>query len=72
MLVNAVGGGVWVKQEDLLASCKEMIKNIDLVFIAACKSDQIGAMLIKEAGVKHVISSQSNQSLIDETTIKFT
>ena len=63
MLETAEGGGVWVMQENLLASCKQ-IKHIDLVFIAACKSDRIGAMLVK-AGVKHVISSESNEKLLD-------
>lgn len=71
MLETEQGDGVWVMQEDLFASCKQ-IQNVDLVFIAACNSDKIGQMLITEAGVKHVISSEEKQTLVDQTTIDFT
>ena len=43
-----------------------------LVFVAACKSDRIGKMFQKQGGVGHVICSNKNSSLDDETTYKFT
>ena len=48
-----------------------MLKQIKLIFIAACKSDRIGQML-KHAGVRHVICSKQDVSLTDATTVNFT
>ena len=48
------------------------MKDIMLVFVAACKSDRIGKMFQKQGGVGHVICSNKNSSLDDETTYKFT
>ena len=43
-----------------------------LVFVAACKSDRIGDMLLHSNNVSHVICSKKNNTLVDETTIEFT
>ena len=43
-----------------------------LVFVAACKSDRIGDMLMNSNNVSHVICSKKNNSLVDVTTIEFT
>ena len=42
-----------------------------LVFVAACKSDRIGDMFLS-LGVEHVICSQKDATLVDETTVEFT
>ena len=43
-----------------------------LVFVAACMSDRIAERLVKDLEVEHVICSQPNATLVDETTVNFT
>ena len=50
------GEGIKINQNDLLTQNLSAIK---LIFIAACKSDLIGKMLV-ESGVSHVICSKKD------------
>lgn len=63
------GDGINIDHEVLLHNL--MLEDIMLVFVAACKSDQIGNMLMN-SDVSHVICSKKDKSLADETTVKFT
>ena len=63
------GDGRHINQEDLLYNLK--LQDIMLVFVAACKSDRIGDMLMN-SDVSHVICSKKNNTLVDQTTVEFT
>ena len=60
------------KSKDQLFIDEGSMKDIMLVFVAACKSDRIGKMFQMRGGVGHVICSNKNSELDDETTCKFT
>lgn len=45
--------------------------NLDLVFVAACKSYFVGSMFQK-AGVKHVICVKEGAEILDDAVLNFT
>ena len=65
--------GTEIYQDQLFTSDdNDSMKDIILVFVAACKSDRIGKMLRDRGGVRHVICSKINSELVDSTTCEFT
>jgi CHAT domain-containing protein len=59
------------KLKELLKNEQSRIKEIDLVFLAACTSESNG-QLFKELGARHVICIVDNQLVRDDAIIVFT
>ena len=54
-----------------LDSFKDAVKNLDLVFVAACQSEFVGE-LFKKYGAQHVICIDKKASVLDKVAIDFT
>lgn len=50
---------------------KKYLVKLDLVFVAACKSQFVGQMFQK-LGVKHVICVKENAEILDDAVLNFT
>ena len=73
MLIFETDSGYGVeKSKDQLFIGDGSMKDIMLVFVAACKSDRIGKMFQQRGGAGHVICSNIKSELDDTTTCKFT
>ena len=70
---NNVGEGELVSEKTLnnLVSKSMLDLDLDLVFVAACKSDFIGR-IFKKIQAKHVICVKKTKEILDEAAITFT
>lgn len=72
LLLESDGGeGELVSKKEIGEWLIKFSVNLDLVFVAACKSKFVGSMFQK-AGVKHVICVNEKAEVLDEAVLNFT
>ena len=68
------GEAIKISEKDLdkaLDLSKDAVKNLDLVYVAACQSEFVGE-LFNKYGAQHVICIDKKASVLDEVAIDFT
>ena len=64
--------GVLVSSKDIQSLLtSEVLRNLDLVFLAACHSELIGHVFI-QSGVKHVVCIRKENEVLDDAACAFT
>ena len=72
LLFETFGGdGIEISEEEIKKILNNYNVELDFVFVAACKSEQVGKIFLKR-GVKHVICVESGKSVKDEAVLDFT
>ena len=65
------GDGVLVSAKKLSEAIQKAEIEFDVVFLAACKSEEIGR-IFQHCGARHVVCIKKNDSVLDEAAIQFT
>ena len=65
------GAGELISSKDLREHVTKSPHVIDLVFVAACQSEDIGK-IFQECGARHVVCVKKTRSVLDDAAIKFT
>ena len=68
---NQYGSGQLVSAKDIRQLMQNSPNPIDVIFVAACDSEDIGKTFIR-CGVKHVVCVESDKYVLDAAAIKFT
>ena len=68
---NAQGDGELVSAQQLKELMKKARRELDVVFVAACDSQDIGR-IFQRNGARHVVCVESNRFVLDEAAILFT
>ncbi len=68
---NAVGEGDLVNQKTLEKLIMKTMPALDVVFVAACRSEFVGE-IFQKCGAKHVICVKQKEHVLDEAAIYFT
>lgn len=68
---NDKGEGELISSKTLSALVMSVLPDLDLVFVAACKSNFVGK-IFQNCGAKHVICVRQKSKVLDEAAIAFT
>ena len=65
------GEGELVSARQLRILVKEALPDLDVVFVAACRSEFVGEIFLR-CGARHVICVKKDRSVLDAAAIAFT
>ena len=65
------GQGQLASESKLKELIRESEINLDLVFVAACDSEQVGR-IFHSCGAKHVVCVKKDKNVLDSAAVKFT